>query len=309
MGPQPGRSDLLRSVGDQFLGRLYPVELDLPETTSSGERAPRIIVSTSSWETNEIGGTPFPKNVVEGPPSVRVLGTHQSARPPDAVATSVKSEGYTGYNANSRLAFNSTSSPLLLSEGHARTPGTGVTSMVEHFCNLVQKVSDAWTMALAHNSSVQQRLSAFIVPSVLEAGLRALQKCFGTNAPSTFKELYSLAHLALASACSLHSPHIYDWDALAEDLLRCGQLIELDTERAFYQDVLRQLWNARCISGRIFGEPNGASRMVCSRRLEPAMHESRLELLKVLDETKVVSQCVKLLDSRLPDSGSLTIPT
>ena len=292
--PQDIQTDLpdsLRSIGDQFPNTGYPPQLDLPDLSSSSTRTPGIIISTSSYESNQADATPI-TYVARGPPSDVAFGpAHIHA----TAAKSIKSE------SNLHTKANSTGVPHFLNQpagaGSQSVPTGRASDLIVRLCGLVHTINKEWMAVLANEPDTVQHVSAYRIHSIFETGLRALQKCFGTRSPSTFEDLYCLAHLIMASACDFHKHETYDWDTLAESLLQWSRIIEEKEERALYQRVLWSTWRAQCISPIASGGQRRNTPLVCSRQLEPNWPKSHSLLLNKIRNGKAMRQGVEMLDS------------
>ena len=283
--------DPLRSVGDQFSHTGYPAQLDLPDLPSGDNRIPDIIISTSSYESNQTDAAPaaFARR---GAPSDGAFGL---TKVPAATPKSVKSEGYT-----SRKARRPTSQDQPTGGESLGVPTNGASDLILCLCRYVHTTNEEWMAVLSNEPDILQQVSAYRIHSIFEAGLRALQKYFRRTSPSTsdFKDLYCLAHVVVASVCTFHRHEVYDWDSLVESLLRWGRIIEDEQERALYQCILWSTWRAQRVSPVVAGDQLRDTRRIRLRALEPCWPASRSLLLDEIKNGKAMSQGVELLDSR-----------
>ena len=284
-------SDSLMAIGAQFPSMGRPPELELPHFSSGSARIPGIIISSASYESNQANATTsahgFRVSLSEG----AFGASHVRNTSPK----SIKSD--TNHYAKVSSVDTSISLSQPLGGGSQRVPTSQATNLVARLCGLVHNINKEWMIVLANEPTTLRHVLAYPIRSIFETGLRALQKWFGTR-PFCFEDLYSLAHVILASACTFHEHEGYDWDTLAENLLQWAHLIEETKERAVYQRVLRSIWRARRISPITHREQRHNTELVCSRKLEPEWPKSQSMLLDEVRNGKAIRQGVEILDSR-----------
>ena len=179
--------------------------------------------------------------------------------------------------------------------------GQDYSRLIERLSNEIHVLEDRWDSVLAQRPELQEQvqLRFTVTRSIFEDGLLSLQRCFGFGLPSTFAEVFPVAYVVVASVNLLHRPNKdYDWDALTEDMVRWGQLILNDSDRALYMQVMQLLWTRGAFSPDTLHVPRNQA--LSERPLHPVQVNSGNlhDQWHLFKQRRVLRESVNLLNGK-----------
>lgn len=210
-----------------------------------------------------------------------------------------KSEGFGIGWATSSISAPVRFQQLRSAVGPAK--GYDCSAKIAPLCYQILALDEIWQRTIAQDPEMQERVKSrcIVARSILEDGLLSVQKCFGVGLPSTFAEIFPVLHVVVASIKILcQDDDTYDWNALAEDMLRWGQLIQDESDRALYGQVLQLLFTSKAISShtRLMDQDHAPAVQVLHS--VQVTYNTTSDLWQVLKQGKVLRQYIELLDGK-----------
>ena len=107
---------------------------------------------------------------------------------------------------------------------------------------LIDVINREWIERMTNSPRLLSRCAGLSTSLLFEKGISAIQSSFRGNFPSTFFELFGLAHVALAIVYTFHRDDDWcRWEEMFNDLLRWQRVLHQETERAFYLEAMTLL--------------------------------------------------------------------
>ena len=116
-------------------------------------------------------------------------------------------------------------------------------SQIDELRDLVHMLNYAWTKRLDVMPGLGVSCSEYRMPSLFEKGVQVLKRCYQDIVPTTFKEVFALAHIAYAASYTMHSNDgSYRWIEFFEDMLQWQHVLSEERDAHLLIAVTNLLW-------------------------------------------------------------------
>ena len=115
--------------------------------------------------------------------------------------------------------------------------------LVRSLCEIVHALNKEWIRKLASTYDLYVHCSHLSTCSLFKIGIRTLQGCLRGTLPTTFKEVFALAHIGFAFSHVINKDGgSYYWDGFSSDLFRWHRALINPADLVMFVKVWDRLW-------------------------------------------------------------------
>lgn len=115
--------------------------------------------------------------------------------------------------------------------------------LVSSLCEIVHALNKEWIRKLASTYDLYVHCSKLSTCSLFKVGIRTLQGCLHGTLPTTFKEVFALAHIGFAFSHVINKDGgSYYWDGFSSDLFRWHRALINPADLVMFVKVWDRLW-------------------------------------------------------------------